>query len=133
MCFNFYNSIKLAVSDWGSTSMYGTPIRVSNLLHSSLCCLVTFTSRLLNLSMFSCSPVRIFGIRIYFKELLSRKQAVLKVSVPASCAWARSFSASALLSPLFSSCKNKNKNICRQKFYPITHLIKITNLNIMWK
>ena len=31
-------------------------MRVSSFLHSSLCCLVTLTRRLLNLSMFSCSP-----------------------------------------------------------------------------
>ncbi len=102
------NSTQFSVSECGSTSMKGTPIRRSNFLHSSLCCLVTFTSRLLNLSMFSCSPVRNRRIRTH---LLILKHVIMKVSVPASCAWARSFSASARLSPLFSSCRGWNKKI----------------------
>lgn len=44
---------------WQLTLIKGIPIYFNNSLHSSLCCLETFTNLLLNFSMFSSSPIEI--------------------------------------------------------------------------
>lgn len=50
------DSIELHLKSIQLTSIHGIPINFNRCLHSSLCCLVTLTSRRLNLSIFSTFP-----------------------------------------------------------------------------